>query len=468
MKRGCVLVLILATISAAQSQGSAISSFPLEQPDSPIVAAFAGEESPLFGQTPPLRFVYYADSDRAFDPDDRAVILREIRFLRDYYRHFGLFLPIEERVYEVNAGKEEPRSLSALGTHLGELGLLGSGSTLVFSARNLDDAQADGVAATNVDSASARQYMCASKTAVRSRWCDEPEAERRDDVLRAAGRLFGIPGIAPRTGLRAREIELLKKHYAFLPPAPARDPFHRPALRDYRVTSEDFRMLERGLEGASKISENLFPDLIGQVDVVLYDTSDLYIYSRSSVYPFPKFKRWRGYQVYRVAHHSRPEEHEMWGCAGGLTVLSSDLRLPMGELYFACSPWGAFRRAQERRRSIYRFAEGYWASIIHEYGHQYQARMAANPTPVMAEIETKIESMKLDEPTSAYSAIREGFATWCELQGARLLYPEQYRRMMAEVKRFRRDDPAGHEAGLTAASAVIENDEAKARRAPHP
>ena len=429
MKRGCCLVLILATAAAAQTPGPGTASFPLEQPESPLAAGFAGEDAPLFGQTPPLRFVYYTDRDGVSDPGDRAAVLRDIRYLRDFYRHYGLFLPVEECVYEARGAKGGRPGLEA---RLKSRGLLGAGGTLVFAASDPGGGEGDRVAVAVL--------------------------AERGDVLRAAGKLLGLSGAAPRTGLTAGELDVLRERYAFPPPPPSRDPFHRPALRDYRVTAEDFRMLERDLEDADKVSERIFPDLIGQVDVVLFDTSDAYIYSPNGGYSFPKLKRWRGRQVYRVALHSRPEEHEMWGCAGGLTVLDADTRRAMNELYFACSPWGTFGRVQAKRRSIYRFAEGYWASIIHEYGHQYQERMSSNPTPVMIDIENRIQAMKLEEPTSAYSAIREGFATWCELLGARLLYPEQYRRTMERVKRYRRDDPHGHEAGLTAAAAVIDAD----------
>ncbi|MCR4297101.1 MAG: hypothetical protein NUW21_16335 [Elusimicrobia bacterium] len=436
MRRGCCLVVILAAAAAAGAAGFTPVSFPLEQPVSPVSEEFPGEAAPLFGQAPPLRFVHYAGRE---GPDEHEAVLREIRYLRDFYRHYGLFLPVEERVYVMRPAAGASRPQGGLRARLKSLGILGPAGTMIIAMGDLGGAEEDGVAAAVL-------------------------AKGRKDVLRASGKLLGLPGVVSRAGLTGRDVEVLRKRYAFPPPAPSRDPYHRPAIRDYAATAEDFRMLERGLEDAGKVAGRIFPDLIEQVDVILYDTSYLYIYSYNSGYRFPKFKRWRGRQVYRVAHHSRPEEHEMWGCAGGLTVLSRENHGAMSELYFACSPWGSFGSVQKTRRSIYRFAEGYWASIIHEYGHQFQERMSSHPTPTMIEIENRILSMKLEESTRPYSAIREGFATWCELSGARLLYPAHYRRMMEQVKRYRRDDPHGHEAGLTAAAAVL--DEAAAPASP--
>ena len=240
---------------------------------------------------------------------------------------------------------------------------------------------------------------------------------------------------------------------------PATDPFHRPAVKDYRLTEEDRRVFELGLEDAERMSPEIYPGLIPKVDAVLYDTESLELYSYNHDLPLPKIRSWRGYQVYRVAHHARPEEHEMMGCAGGAAfVKDADYRPAMSELYFACAGWGSFERVQKERRSIYRFVEGYRASIIHEYGHQYQALWEGHPTPEMLDIQLRIDAMKLPEHVNAESAAHEGFAIWCELQGAKKLYPAQYRRMLDDLKRSRRDDAWGHTAGLAAAAAMMEKD----------
>jgi hypothetical protein len=76
----------------------------------------------------------------------------------------------------------------------------------------------------------------------------------------------------------------------------------------------------------------------------------------------------------------------------------------------------------------------------------------------MIEIERRIGAMKLQHQVDAESAVREGFATWCELKGAKELYPAQYRRMLGMLKKSRSDDSYGHDAGLAAAAAMIEKD----------
>lgn len=370
----------------------ATASFLLEQPEVPLPESFSGLDAPLYGQTPLLRLVHYGA------PADEADILRRIRYARDYYRHAGLLISTEERVYQV--GGEDRAAVEA---RLKETGLWEPGRTVVFSAGSLVD------------------------------------------------ELGGLLGAGDEAAMRTR--------YAFPPPKPATDPFHRPAVKDYRLTNEDRRAFEQGLEDAERMAPEIYPGIIEKVDAVLYDTESFELYSYNHDLPLPKARRWRGYQVYRIARHDRPEEHEMAICAGGVEFMRhTDVRSLMGELYFACAGWGSFRRIQKERRSIYQYVEGYRSSIVHEYGHQYQEMTRANPTSEMIEIQRRIDAMKLADHVSAESAVREGFATWCELKGAKKLYPVQYRRMLGVLKRSRRDDAYGHDAGLAAAASMFGKD----------
>ena len=386
-------VFLLASASSASPlTPPATSSFLLEQPDAPLPENFSGLDEPLYGQTPFLRFVHYGA------PADPADVLKRIRYARDYYRHVGLLIVPDDRVYEV--GAEDPAAVEA---RLRALKLWAPGRTVLFST----------------------------------------------------GALVEPIGLV----LGAGDAASMRKRFAFAPPKPATDPFHRPAAADYRLTEEDRRMFELGLEDAERMSPEIYPGLIPKVDAVLYDTESLEVYSYNHELALPKVRRWRGYQVYRVAHHARPEEHEMAICSGGVEFMRhSDVRSAMGELEFACAGWGSFGRIQKERRSIYQYVEGYRSSIVHEYGHQYQEMVAGNPTPEMIEIDRRIRAMKLGDQVSADSAVREGFANWCELKGAKKLYPAQYRRMLDQLKRSRRDDSYGHDAGLAAAAAMGEKD----------
>ena len=130
--------------------------------------------------------------------------------------------------------------------------------------------------------------------------------------------------------------------------AEVRQPYG-PALEDYRAAAKDFRMLEAAIVGALRVAPKLFPEGIGGVDIIMQDTSEFFIYSRNSAYPYPKVKRWRQYQVYRLPHR-RPREHEMWGCAGGPpSEMEVEDRRIVAEYSIRCAPWGAFRRAYPER-----------------------------------------------------------------------------------------------------------------------
>ena len=390
MIAAALVSLLACSVPAMPLTPPATASFLLEQPETPLPENFAGLDEALYGQTPLLLFVHYGA------PTDRSEVLKRIRYARDYYRHAGLLISAEERVYEVDGADR-----GAVEARLKEMGLFAPGRTVVFSTGALVD---------------------------------------------ELGLVLG-----------AGDPEGMRKRYAFPPPKPATDAWHRPAVKDYRLTVEDRRVFELGLVDAERMSPEIYPGLIPKVDAVLFDTESLELYSYNHDLPLTKVRRWRGYQVYRVEHHARPEEHEMAICAGGIEFMRhADFRSAMGEFYFACAGWGSFERIQTERRSIYRFVEGYRSSIVHEYGHQYQALLAGNPTPEMIEIERRIYAMKLPNQVSAASAIGEGFAAWCELKGAKKLYPEQYVRMLSTLKRSRSDDAYGHDAGLAAAAAMIE------------
>jgi len=232
--------------------------------------------------------------------------------------------------------------------------------------------------------------------------------------------------------------------------------FYGPALEDYKVTEKDFLTLEAAIAGAMKIEAKLFPGGIAGVDVIMQDTSDFYIYSRNWSYPYPKIKRWRKYQVYRLPHR-RPKEHEMWGCAGGPpSEMDVDDRRIIAEYGIRCAPWGSFRRAQTRKRSYYRFKQAYLATVIHEYGHQYEELKRWDPTPLMVSVQSLSHSVTIPKEVERGSMQREAFAQACELIGAKKLYPNHYRRMVADAKGRPPLKSNGHREALILAVDMLE------------
>lgn len=208
---------------------------------------------------------------------------------------------------------------------------------------------------------------------------------------------------------------------------------NEPAHADYRATEGDFRVFERGLADARKVAARLFPrGAVVDNDAVLYDTHDLYIYSRSRAYPLPKFRLRGGYQVYRAPVGSPVTEREMARCAESAGPASVDVLRVVTERSFACAPWGTFGRIQKERRSLYRFVEGYWASMIHEYGHEYRALLQADPTPEMGAIDALVAAERLTPGTDPGRAADEA------------------RRPRGH------DDFFGHDAGLRAEADLLE------------
>ena len=198
--------------------------------------------------------------------------------------------------------------------------------------------------------------------------------------------------------------------------------------------------------------------------MIVQDTDAFYIYSIKKNYPYPKANRRGRYQVYRLPHGARPPESEMWGCAAGPPQLFPvHERRVISERAIRCAPCGSFRRKQEEVKSDYRFEEGYLATLIHEFGHTYEQMLEQAPNEHMLEIRRRVRAMKLGPHVDVERAEAEAFAQWCELRGARALYPKQYRRLLKQAGVGRKDSEDGHFAGLRAAAEMLKERERNAR-----
>lgn len=240
--------------------------------------------------------------------------------------------------------------------------------------------------------------------------------------------------------------------------------FYGPAIEDYKATENDFLTLEAAIAGAANAEARLFPGGIAGVDVIMQDTSDFYIYSLNPAYPYEKVKRWGKYQVYRLAHR-RPLEHEMWGCAGGPpSVMEVDDRRIVAEYSIRCAPWGSFRRAQTRNHTYYRFRDAYLATLIHEYGHQYEELKRLDPPPLLEEVRRRSASAVLPKEVERGDMQREAFAQACELIGSRERYPAHYRRLVADAKTKVTKSDGHREALVVAVEMLGARDREEARR----
>lgn len=226
------------------------------------------------------------------------------------------------------------------------------------------------------------------------------------------------------------------------------------AVRDYRAKESDFVMMDRALAGVWKAGKTLYPDARGAVDVIVQDTTDFYIYSVRENYPYEKFARRGRYRVYRLPHEDRPKEHEMWGCrAGPPDAFPPWERRVVAERTIRCAPWGSFRRRQEQTKSNYRFEVGYLATLIHEFGHAYEDMRRMDPDDDMLEIRRRVKEAAEASNLDVASAQAEAYAQWCELRGARALYPAQFRRLMKQARDPR--EKGEHALGLRVAAELL-------------
>src|SRR5438105_713058 len=95
-------------------------------------------------------------------------------------------------------------------------------------------------------------------------------------------------------------------------PAFAAEKLDAPAA-EYHATAEDFAAIQDGIAGALKMAPEIYPNGIGGADVVLYDSTDLYIWTRGT-YPLTKTGEWNGYNIYRTAHGATVTERQMARC----------------------------------------------------------------------------------------------------------------------------------------------------------
>lgn len=222
--------------------------------------------------------------------------------------------------------------------------------------------------------------------------------------------------------------------------------------KPYLASADDFTAIQDGIAGTRKMAPQVFPNGIGDIDVVLYDSTNLYIWTRAT-YTLAKMGTWQGYSIYKVAHGGAPTEREMGRCGGTPQFILDTLRRGSRRFMFSCSPMGTQIKIQQRRGSIYDTRESYLSTILHEYGHQYMWQELWQ----IAEVR-KLASIvkKTISDTSSGDVVEEAFAIWCELMGSRALYPSHYARL-------RRDFPkagskTAHLLGLKAAVQLLDSD----------
>ena len=220
----------------------------------------------------------------------------------------------------------------------------------------------------------------------------------------------------------------------------------------YHATQDDIAAIQEGITGALKSAPELFPHGIDKTDVILYDSTDLYIWTRGN-YPLTKTGTWNEYNIFRTTHGATVSERQMARCGGEARFVLEPLTVARREhFFFTCAPLGAFTKIQKNRRSIYDSRDSYLATMIHEYAHHYMNQELWQ-IPAVSALAAIVKKMVTN--TDKASILSEAYAQWCELAAARKLFPSHAARLL------RNEDPRSqdpHDLGFTA---VLELDRTK-------
>ena len=219
----------------------------------------------------------------------------------------------------------------------------------------------------------------------------------------------------------------------------------------YSASEDDLAAIQDGIAGVQKVSPKLFPNGMNDIDVVLYDSTNIYVWTTAASYSPTKTGSWKGYSIYKFAHGATPTEREMGRCGGTPGFVIDILRQQTSRFMFSCSPMGAQIEIQKKRGSVYDTRDSYLSTIIHEYGHQYmwQELWQIDTVRKLAAIVRKTVN-----GTFSGDVLEEAFAIWCELGGSKVLYSSHYQRL-------RRDFPKGasgtrHDLGFAAAVQLLD------------
>ena len=200
-----------------------------------------------------------------------------------------------------------------------------------------------------------------------------------------------------------------------------------------RASKTDFRAFEAGLALVGEVQPRLFPGGVDLIDAALYDGGWVYLYSNRSDYAFPKLRRWKGYQVYRVRHvPPLPPELQWGGCRGGggapSVTRSFEGRAP--EKFFECAPLTTFVAVQKRKKkpSAYTTRESYLATIVHEAAHQ-AVRGGRDHPPDYDDLIPLVDRLVPVSSDLGSRSLDEAYAQWCELSVAAERFPRHFAAM---------------------------------------
>ena len=211
--------------------------FNVAEPDMPVEFNLEAPARERFGRTPKMRLIYYVPPGREADDEDRRTILKQIKLIRDFYRYFGLDVPMEKTVVELH-GERTVHPKYRRGAYdydyvvdlLQRRRLFVPNATIVFS--NSDQGLGGAIAFTIVNDSHLVALDCpVNHSGDKPWWCARGAPARWGGILHEVGHMLGLPhppegreaetvmgaywdfSTNPKTGLSPDDLAKLKANY---------------------------------------------------------------------------------------------------------------------------------------------------------------------------------------------------------------------------------------------------------------
>lgn len=267
-----------------------------------------------------------------------------------------------------------------------------------------------------------------------------------------AGRALLQAGLRPQRMHAPNRVAWIAVLAALAAPCAA-SPAQEPESSSYIASRPDFVALQDGIRAARRLRARLFPNGIDETDIALYDSKDVYLYSRDKDLPLAKKGSWSGYVVYQASHGAKVSEREMARCGATPDFVFAALGSAAVSPFFSCSPWNIQAALQRKKRaSIYDTRDSYLGTVIHEFAHAYH-RQEVDRIPVLPRIDAKVRLLESRHPSRRI--VEEAYAIWCELRASQELFPAHFRRLYV-FHHPGMDDP--HNLGAKVAMEILNED----------
>ncbi|MDX2011513.1 MAG: hypothetical protein SFW67_15040 [Myxococcaceae bacterium] len=202
-----------------------------------------------------------------------------------------------------------------------------------------------------------------------------------------------------------------------------------PMAPPVRAAAEDVTAIEDGMALAFEVAPEVFPLGLEGIDVALYDSDEVLVWTRRSPAGGTPRGQWGAATLVATPVWAQPTERSLRVCRGseGFANWSRVRAVTRSETFFMCAPMSTFISLQ-RGRSIYDTRESYLATVVHEFAHQYLALYPE--APVGLQLAARLPG--LPSTVSAKDALGEAFATWAELRAAQRKAPRHFERLRTE------------------------------------